>query len=219
MSPNVYVYALLEGEPRVRAIRGRRIEIRAVAGMLVALERRARPPAISERALRMQHELLMHLARRAAAILPVRFGTFVAAEDLEAELRRRRKRLRTALARVRGRAQITVRFVGTPEATAAPSTRPLTGASFLRARAAAARPLLFPAARAVRRAVRPVVRGERLEGPRGGIALSMHHLVDRARVDEYRTRLRQAAAELQDDVEIQVSGPVPPFAFAPQGLP
>lgn len=219
MSPALYVYAILEGRPRVLTVNGRRIETVEVAGMLVALERRSRPPAMSERALRMQHEVVMHLARRMAAILPVRFGTFVAADDLQAALRGRRKSLRTALARVRGRAQMTVRFFGAPPETAKPPARPLTGAAFLRARASAARPVLFPAAQAVRLAVKPVVSGERLDCPRGGIALSMHHLVDRARVQEYRARLRKAAAALQDDVEIKVSGPFPPFAFAPRGLP
>jgi hypothetical protein len=219
MSPALYVYALLEGRPRVLTVRGRRIEIVDVAGMLVALERRSRPPAVSERALRMQHEVVMHLARRADAILPVRFGTFVAADDLQAALRSRRRVLRTSLARVRGRAQISVRFFGAPAGTGVSPARSLTGAGFLRARASAARPVLFPAARAVRRAVKPMVSGERLDGPRGGIVLSMHHLVDRARVKEYRARLRASAEGLQDEMEIKVSGPFPPFAFAPQGLP
>lgn len=218
MSRRVYVYALMDDRAGVRRIRGRRIEIVDVAGFQVGIERRSRPPALSEAALRVQHEIVMRLGRRAAATMPVRFGTFVGEDELEAILRRRRGTLRAALDAVSGRAQMTLRFFGgtKPHVPRPPAAQ--SGTAFLHARRAAARPPISPEARAIQRALRTLVRAERIDGPRGAVALTMHHLVDCSSVALYRERLRSAAAQHPKGAALKVSGPFPPFAFAPELL-
>ena len=77
---NVYVFALVE-RPAASAttmrIARHRIEFMPVRGIYAAVERRRTQPRISEASLRGQHDVVVKLARRCEAILPVRFGAWV----------------------------------------------------------------------------------------------------------------------------------------------
>lgn len=87
---------------------------------------------------------------------------------------------------------------------------PLDGASYLRERAAeAARARRVPGFDAVRAAVQPFIRDERVD-KRGAVA-SVYHLIPRASAPSYRRALEGAARHA--GLRVIVSGPWPPYAF------
>ena len=210
----LYVYALLG----TRVARGRlplrRIEIVPVGGLFAAGERFPALPALTEEALRRQHRIVVRLSRLSKAVLPVRFGAFMTDDELPQIVRARRAVLLRALKRVRGRDQMTVRIFG-PALEVLPAGRPSSGSDYLRARAAALRPALTPGARALVKAVSSVVDAQRVSGSRGGVQLTIDHLVRRSNVARYRRLLSSCVEELQPHIDVAVSGPWPPFAFAP----
>ena len=215
MASRVYVYALLGSNAPVGRRRGMRIEVIPVGGMLAAVERLANRPPLSEAALRRQHEIVVELARENEAVLPVRFGAFMDVDELAQVIRLRQGVLRRALRRVRGHDQMTVRLFGPVRArvVAPPST---TGTAYLRSRAAAARPALTPAARAIVAAVSPLVSAQRIDAGRGaGVQATIDHLVRRRSVARYRRLVETCVAGMDPPPAVAVSGPWPPFAFAP----
>ncbi|HXW03754.1 MAG TPA: GvpL/GvpF family gas vesicle protein [Vicinamibacterales bacterium] len=218
MSGPIYVYAIVEGLTAGRFLQ-RHVELMEVAGFEVVCEHLREPPPLSEARLRAQHEIVVRIAARAPAVLPVRFGAWLEQSELEAVLRRRRRVLRAALGRVRGRVQMTIRLFGRSGSRGAvEEAAPMTGTAFLKARRAAARPGLPAAATAISAAVQSIVADERIEGPRGTILVTLHHLLERSRVPRYRRALSSAGRGLRAGVELTVSGPWPPFAFTPELL-
>ena len=141
-------------------------------------------------------------------------------------LRARAMSLRAALARLRGRVQMTIRILDAGEARPAqpskrtPGSEAATtkharggedgpGAAYLRRRMSQdgeVQHLLAP----VRRAVHRWVQGEEVTH-RGGV-VSVYHLVRRRSVAAYERALLGAAGE--GALAIIVSGPFPPYAFA-----
>jgi hypothetical protein len=190
------------------------MEVIRVGGLFAAAERLRIPPAPTEVALRRQYRLVVALSRLSPAVLPVRFGAFMTGDELEKIVRARRTILLRALRQVRGHDQMTVRIFGPPLA-ALPANNPSSGAEYLRARAAATRPALTPGARALVKAVSSVVDAQHVSGSRGGVQLTIEHLVRRSNVARYRRLLATCAGELEPNLDIAVSGPWPPFAFAP----
>lgn len=166
--------------------------------------------------LRRYDRTMQELAEKFSAILPVRFGTRMAEDELRFVLSSRRRAFTRALAHVRRRGQMTVRIV---RRQAAPERRPesdmppsVTGRDYLRHRAGAASAArAVPGFEPVRNAVRRWVRDERVEH-RGGVS-SVYHLVPRSSVDAYRRAVLRSAAAV--DLPVIVSGPWPPYAFAP----
>ncbi len=148
------------------------------------------------------------------AVLPVRFGAYMTDDELPQIVRARRAVLLRALKHVRGRDQMTVRIFG-PALEVLPASRPSSGSDYLRARAAAMRPALTPGARALVKAVSSVVDAQHVSGSRGGVQLTIDHLVRRSNVARYRRLLSSCVEELQPRLDVAVSGPWPPFAFAP----
>ncbi|HET7221499.1 MAG TPA: GvpL/GvpF family gas vesicle protein [Vicinamibacterales bacterium] len=208
-----YVYALLDAPVVLPRVTGARLEIVEAGEFFVAGERRRRP-ALSERALRRQHDIVTRIGRAADAVLPVRFGTVVSPSELEALLAPRTRVLRRAFRAVRGRVQMTTRWYG-PSPARATVLPPTSGRDYLRARAAAARPVLPPAADAVRAAVRSLADAERIDPGRGDVQVSVHHLVRRERLTRYLERLEVALARCTPAPTLSLSGPWPPFAFTP----
>lgn len=213
-----YVYALVEHPGRSTTIKGRRIEIVPVGDVFAAVESRMssaeQRSEISEASLREQHAIVVALARRFDAILPARFGAWVDQNTLEHMLNTNRSRIRRALSRVKGREQVTVRIFA--ERTDAPEAWS-SGEAYLRSRLAASRPRLSPSARTLKRAVKPLVRAEILEPARGNILVTIHHLLDRGSARAYRAAVRDTVAPGPDE-HVVISGPWPPFAFAPDLL-
>jgi hypothetical protein len=210
----LYLYAVLGQAPRRRA---RGLRVLAVDGLRVAAREidAGAPPQPTATALRGHDATVRRLARGVDAVLPFRFGTVVAGPD---ELRRllapRAAALREALALVAGREQMTVRVFGTPRRRGGGARRPGgPGARYLAARA---REHAVPELDPIRPALAAFVRAERTERHRTPPLLaSVYHLVDRRRGAAYRAALRRAARGA-GGVRLRVSGPWPPYAFAPE---
>ena len=201
------------GAPQsLRARDGRRLRVvreRAVAA--VVTDRGGRLSATASN-LRRYDRLMRELAERFPAILPVRFGTRMAEDELKSVLVSRRRALALGLAHVRKRAQMTVRVVRYHAVSEhPPTTAPLTGRDYLRSRArAAAAQRAVPGFEPVRDAVARWVRDERVEH-RAGVS-SVYHLIPRASAAAYRHAAQTSAAS--SGITAIVSGPWPPYAFA-----
>jgi hypothetical protein len=218
----VYVYALVErppvrGKSAVRRlVAGRhRIEFVSIRGIYAAIERRRTQPGFSEASLRDQHRLVVALARRCDAILPVRFGGLVTLAELERLVEAREQALRRAIEQVRYREQMTVRIFSDDERRGGPTPAAATGTAYLHARKAAASPKLTPLASSIREAVAPLAVDERIDAGRGRLQLAFHHLVDRGRSADYEARVEGVVSRSNAADSIVISGPWPPFAFVP----
>jgi len=224
----VYVYALVEARsrrpltpPRARAmqVRGHRIQLIPVGTIQALVELLEVPPALSEESLRAQHDIVVALARRFDAILPARFGAAVDIAELERLVVLREKSLRKALARVRGREQMTVRVFG-PEPQAGIKTgMPVSGTAYLHGRRQAARARVPASGRRIRRAVKSIMDRERIDTGHGRVQATLHHLIQRGRHEQYRALVRKALEGFPTDGGIVISGPWPPFAFTPDLWP
>jgi hypothetical protein len=174
-------------------------------------ERRRAVPAMTDEALREQHALVVEIAKRVDAILPVRFGAFIDKAALEALIQQSEAEIRRGLEEVRARLQMTIRFVGTP---ARVSTTPVSsGREYLEARRRAATPALPPAAVRLLDTLRPLVARQRMEPGAGRLLATVYHLVDAAKIGRYGRLVAHAA-----NADAVISGPWPPFAFTPQLL-
>lgn len=214
----VYVFALAGEAAAPFVAAGHHVEFVKTHGVYAAIERASEVQAVSEEALRRQHEVVAEIASRVEAVLPARFGTLVAESELGSIVLQRHEAILEALALVRGRTQMTVRLLGSepvPAPVQAPGQLPATGAEYLEIRRAAlATPRMPALMSAAADAVRGIVMGERFEPGRGRVAATLYHLIDPAQVKPYRKALeplqRQSGAGA-----LTVTGPWPPFAFAP----
>jgi hypothetical protein len=208
------VYALLERRVRSIRVSGRRIEFVSFGSMAAAVERRKAGPKISERSLLEQHRIVTRLSELSPALLPVRFGALVDAAELGRIIALRRSVLKAALRQLRGKAQMTVRVFGPIAGQVSdPANLARSGTEYLQSLAAARR-VELPWMIAIRRAVQAVVSAERAEKGHGAVQGTLHHLVPIGRLEEYRSRIDRAV-RLRDPTRLVVSGPFPPFAFAP----
>lgn len=212
----MYVYAVLElpmAVPRrLRTI----VEVMPVAGVFVALERMAEWPRLSEDALRRQHDIVVALHRSTDAILPVRFGALLDVDELTEVMRLRRRILARALARVRGREQMTIRIFGPRSAPQRDSgIASSSGIDYLRQRAASARPALTAGAKRIVEAVASLATAQTIDAGRGEVQVTINHLVRRGVEARYRRLVMSRAATMTPAPKVAVSGPWPPFAFAP----
>ena len=220
-----YVYALMDASshrgarhPRGLRVLGRTIRLLRIGDISAAVEDRAGPPELSEAALRFQHQVVVALARRFEALLPVRFGAIVEADELASLISARRAALQRGFDLVRGREQMTVRIFGSERAE--PDPRPLrTGIDYLRRQRLGARAFVPAAGQRIRSAVKGMIEEERLDPGRGRILATLHHLIARGLADEYRSRVRLALEGLPRREQVVVSGPWPPFAFTPDVWP
>jgi hypothetical protein len=214
----LYVFALAGEEAAPFLAAGHRVETVRIGDVYAAVERVSQAPSVSEEALRTQHEVVTQVASRVAAVLPARFGAFVGRRELRALVRQRRQTILEALTLVRHRSQMTVRLLG-PEPAEVPATRegprPTTGTGYLESRRDLHGAREMPAALgAVAGVVRDFVVAERTEAGRGRVIATLYHLVDTDKVHDYENAIAPARAQA-GDVPLTVSGPWPPFAFAP----
>ena len=223
---NVYVYALVERPPargksasRRLTVGRHRIEFAPIRGIYAAVERRRMQPRLSEASLRDQHRVVVALARRCDAILPVRFGGWVTPAELERLVDARRQVLQRALTLVRHREQMTVRIFTENERPAPPAPAAGSGTAYLNARKAAATPKLTPLASSIRRAVAPLAVEERIDAGRGRLQLAFHHLVNRGLSEDYEARVAGVVSRSKAADIVVTSGPWPPFAFVPDLWP
>jgi hypothetical protein len=206
---SLYLYAVLESPPPAPA--PARVRYVACAGLTAAVRDARAVPAPRTPALRRHAQVVHALWEASPALLPARFGALMADEaELARALVPRRGALREALALVRGRAQMTLRVFATRGTPPAPPEA-ATGTEYLAGRAAWWRAADVPGLAALLEALRPLRAAERME--RHGqppLTASVYHLVDRARVGDYRRLLARSRGRLR----VRVSGPWPPYAFA-----
>jgi hypothetical protein len=147
----------------------------------------------------------------------MRFGALVDTPELERFVRLHETALLTALNLVRGREQMTVRVFGPHQPRAVAVRRTASGTDYLRSRRDAARATPLPGvAGRIGRAVRPVVAAERAISGTGRIRATLWHLIARGTSEAYREAIAHATIPRQ--FRVTVSGPWPPFAFAPELL-
>ena len=220
-----YVFALADRVPANRLGRGLTgaLRARSVAGAYAIVERRADVPPPAFGSLSAHQAVLVRLARAVPAILPVRFGTLVDDGALEEALADRDAELAEAFALVRHRVQFTWRY-RTPARTALPrsSAPPASGvpaagagAAYLRRAATGARTAPPAPFRLLRDRLRSFVVRESFQPAASGLPHTLYQLIDKPAVKRYRAR---AQALTLTSPRLIVSGPWPPFAFAPEML-
>jgi hypothetical protein len=212
-----YVFALTSGPAPALRHANHRIEFVEVAGVHAAIERVARRPAISEEALRAQHDIVMKIAASVEAILPVRFGALVDDRELETIVSMRIRPIREALERVAGRVQMSVRVFASDSAAAPlvePAREPGSGAAYLEQRRQNATGVPTGQVAIISQAMRAFVADERTERGQGRMRWTLYHLVDRSAVPQYERAIEAFASST-----VAVSGPWPPFAFVPELWP
>lgn len=216
------VYGFCAASARPRGVLGAEREpLRVIrSGRLGAVVGRAAgPPVPDERRLLRHAAAMKRLAARMDAILPARFGSFVASEsELLEKLRAGRAALARALALVRGRAQMTIRvFRSAPLVAAGAPAPPPGGREYLERKARdGAREGLPAELGALGAALEGLVVAEFVERHAAPpLFASVHHLVARGEVRRYRAAARRLARE-DEGHRYLVSGPNPPYAFAPR---
>ena len=213
----VCVYAIVanRGAPTSLRVAGQRFRIVREGAIGAVVNDDARRLAPTPLNLRRYDRVVRELAERFPAMIPARFGTLMAQDELTFTLSSRRAVLAGVLRRVRSRVQMTIRVMPIGSPLSAPHEGqppiPTTGRDYLIARArAAAAARAVPGFEPVREAVSRWVRDERVEHQAG--VSSVYHLIPRASVTAYRAALRTSAAAA--NVTTIVSGPWPPYAFA-----
>lgn len=210
----LYVYALTDRPAAPFEAAGRQVDFIDIGAVFAAATTMAAMPKLSETALRDQQDVVGAIAARVEAILPARFGSLVARDELERVVGLRREAIAEALALVAGREQMTLRVFGDSESSTLGAAPPVTtGTEYLQQRAAAGR--MVPAVLPLADAVRHLVKAERLVRGERGVLATLYHLVTRGGSAEYQEALEPLRAGFPGPGFI-VSGPWPPFAFAPE---
>jgi hypothetical protein len=169
------------------------------------------------------HDRVVRAALEGETPLPARFGQIVPDEEnLSRAVQERRGQLVSALDRVAGAVEMTVRLLA-PGAARGPSDRgrssaPTSGRDYLEQVAAAQREErnvladLEIARDRVRSVVRGLVRAESFHATPGSSLATLSHLVSREDIDKYRGALLVLRNE-EPTLAIMVSGPWAPYSF------
>jgi hypothetical protein len=211
----VYVYAVAEslGDlADLTGVQGEPLTILPFAGGVAVVGEVGARPAADPDTLHAQDTLVRALHGRAAALLPMRFGT--ASGDREEVMRaiQAHGNLAARLAAVRGCEQMVVRVLGAGIAPDEPVAPKGTGTEYLEALAKRHRPA--PALDAFAAALANVSRAVKIEpSNQPGMLGAVYNLIERGRADEYRRAVDEVAADVPA-VRVLVSGPSPPYAFA-----
>jgi hypothetical protein len=233
---SLYVYCCAGDELPEAAFEG----LAGVEGVPVRLLRLGRISAVvseagEQPAAVTDENVLAHSRVNAAALarttpLPFRFGTRATRERLAEYVSANEASLVAALERVRGCVEMSVKLLEKPQGESEPEVetqnpevktvaggrgtafllakrREILGGEDARRRAEELAAWLAAGVAGVARETAARVR------PAGAIALSAAHLVARARVAEYRERLRSLGAE-RPGLRLLTSGPWPPYSFS-----
>ena len=213
-----YVFALIDALPAGSPGAGLSgaLSFRQLAGAFVVVERRADVPPIAFGTLTTHQGVVARLAKRVPAILPVRFGTLLEPAELEEAVEERGDEIAEAFDLVRHRVQFTWRAVGkTRRRIPVSRATELTGTQFLRKAARAANPPAPAAFRPLRARLAALAVRQRYQPGTDTLPGAVYHLVGRADVSKYTAA---AAALGTTSPVLAISGPFPPFAFAPEIL-
>jgi hypothetical protein len=229
-----YVFALVDAVPKGTPGKGLtgNLSLREIPGGLAVVERRADVPPMEFGTLQKHQAVVARLCERVPAILPVRFGTLLEGEEIEEVLQERDGEIAEAFSVVRRRVQFTGRRTKdtkeaketkeqrtkerkTKERVRDPRGEAETGTEYLLRAARAKSPAPPPAFRALRSKVAPLVAAERYQPAAAQLPASLYHLVDRSAIERYEV-IGEAIAHASPG--LRMSGPFPPFAFAPEIL-
>jgi len=234
-----YVFALVDAVPKGTPGKGLtgNLSLRAVPGGFAVVERRADVPPMEFGTLQKHQAVVARLCEHVPAILPVRFGTLLEGEEIEEVLQERDGEIAEAFSVVRRRVQFTWRRTKdtkeakdtkerrtkerrtkehrTKEQVRDPRGEAETGTEYLLRAARANNPTPPPAFRALRSKVAPLVAAERYQPAAAQLPASLYHLVDRSAIERYEV-IGEAIAHASPG--LTMSGPFPPFAFAPDIL-
>lgn len=207
----LYVLALTDGTLGRWTGGDRRLETVGCAGVHAVCERRTASPPATDEELRAQHALVVAIAQRVPAVLPVRFGSLLQKRELTALIRRHQAEIRAGLDQVRGRVQMTVRVLDSGSGRR-PRREPgmTSGRAYLeRARRTSALPVP-PRAQRLLSALEPYVVSQRRAPGAGELLATIYHLVEQSQVARYTKTAGKPVPG------VIVTGPWPPFAFSPQ---
>jgi len=242
---SLYVYCLGDGLSGaafegLAGVCGSRVRVLALGSVAAVVSEPGDEAVAADEENLLAHNRVNAAALAVATPLPCRFGTRAAPERLERYVSDKGAALSSALARVRGRVEMSVKLMWKSEGRKTEVESEEGGA--LRAAAGGADLGAAGAGTAFLLKKRREILGE--EGARrraeeaaawlasglGGLAreeavrsspseaiiVRAAHLVERAHVTEYRARLRALAAE-RADLRLLTSGPWPPYNFSDIG--
>ncbi|HYX23026.1 MAG TPA: GvpL/GvpF family gas vesicle protein [Thermoanaerobaculia bacterium] len=226
MSPILYLYAVVDGEPAGslgEGIGGEPLRLIPSGGISAVTGDLPDLPRPSPETLTTQDAVIRRLAGLFAALLPVRFGESAPDEaTLVARLAPRQGELAAALALVRGCVQMTLRVFGEPDPAPEPGDPAAggPGARYLAARREEQQRLhSLPEIDPLSQALRPLLRAERIERHAAGPLLgTAYHLVPRDDTAAYLAAVEEARGRIGGR-RLAATGPWPPYAFAPGGMP
>ena len=224
----LYLYAILGAPPEgplPHGVAGELIRLVDCGEVLAAAGEVPAAPAVEAAALRRHDDAVRRLAAATPAVLPARFGSVVADEPALVErLAPAAAALREALAVVAGREQMTLRIFspaadrGRAAGEAETEDHLGPGTAYLRSRL---REWMGEQRVAELEPLRPVLerfvlaeRVERHQTP--PLVASIYHLVTRGEAARYTTTVEAAATAA--GIRLAVSGPWPPYAFAPAAV-
>jgi hypothetical protein len=224
----LYVYAIAGAdlhEPPGQGLAGEPLRL-VGSGAVQAIAGEMAPPRPDPAALAAHDAAVRRLSALTPALLPSRFGQWLADERALLDwLAAHASELAEALALVTGCVQMTLRvFSGnapeTPPPVAPPALDGSPGTHYLeRRRREVERERSLPEIAPLRDALRPLLRGERIERPAaaGRLSATAYDLIDGGAVADYSRIVADAAPHLAG-VRVTASGPWPPYAFAPRTL-
>jgi hypothetical protein len=216
-----YVFALVDDVPERGLGRGLSgpLRPRGAGGAVAIVERRADVPPAEFGSLRAHQAVVTRVARLVPAILPVRFGTLLEDDALDAALAEREDEIRDALAGVRHRVQFTWRRPlrpGGKQPRAVTGTADLaSGAAYLKHVARLASPAPPAVFRLLRDRTHAFVVRERFQPASGDMPDTLYQLIEKTAEKRYRA---MADAVMLTNPSLTMTGPWPPFAFAPETL-
>jgi len=225
----LYVYCLAEGVERlnktpagVSSAPVRIVEFDEDLSALVSVYRAADFQVSRKNAL-AHHEVVRSITEQTTP-LPARFGTVVTVEQLRNYVSTHQEAIKAKFAHVRGRVEMNVRMIGTvPDTSQEPKNDNLSGPGtafllekqreILREQAGAAQKGQLSAWLSEK--LGDLIKEEKISiTPSETVILARaDHLIDRANVQEYRTRMARAVEE-RPEMRFMVSGPWPPYSFA-----
>lgn len=240
----LYLYALADALAAsdvsgLTGVLGEAVVLVDAGGMTVVGGWLAQAPDLTRDTLIAQDRLVRELHARAAALLPMRFGSTLAQDQMARDfVERRRIVLQEQLDLVRGRDQMTLRIFdaaglsrrssaedpgraeadlsrrSSPDvlarAKADAATAATPGTSYLTRRASERVP---PSLRPLVDRLQPFQRAMRVESHQHPqLVATIYHLVDRGASDAYRRASDDA--KLLEGLHVRVSGPSPAYAFA-----
>jgi hypothetical protein len=223
VTPILYLYAVVDEEPEAplgEGIGGEPLRLVGQGAIMAVVGELASRPVPGEAVLQAQDAVVRRLAGLFGALLPARFGEAFADEAaLAGRLAAQSASLAEALALVRGCVQMTLRVFGDPEPMTEVPAEPAGGPGkrYLEAqRRERERARSLPEIDALREALRPLLRAERIERNATGRLLgTAYHLVPRGETGAYLAVL-EGARERLGGRRVAASGPWPPYAFGPE---